>query len=495
MRPVAVQSHNKCTRGFPVALVSCFLRKGQLTQEEVTMNWASTQPAEKHAENNFAVTLGFERRGPIGQKVATATRVLILAVLSLLPLIVAHPAHATNETVLYSFTGANGDGYYPASALIMDSAGNLYGTTVFGGANGDGTVFKLSPGGVETILHNFTGTNGDGNDPYGGLVMDGAGNLYGVTVLGGKNNTGTVFTISPLGREKVLYSFGKKKDDGASPNAALIMDSAGNFYGTTVGGGLNGCSLGCGTVFKVSPTGRETVLYRFGKTNNDGIWPDASLIMDSDGNLYGSTSKGGANDKGTIFKLSPDRVETVLDSFTGENGDGANPVAGLIMDSAGNLYGTTSNGGKSICDDGCGTVFKLSPSGAETILYSFRGRNRFGASPEGSLIMDSAGNLYGTTFNGGSKYCSEIGCGTVFSLSSNGGAETIIHRFTGYTKGDGSNPSGALLMDGAGNLYGTTQGGGATGGGSVFKIKPAQARAQNKVATPGSPAAVTSVLH
>ena len=434
------------------------------------MHRAPTRSVEKHPRNNSAVAPAFGRQGPLGQWRASATRVLILAVLSSLLLIVAHPAHAASETVLYSFTGANGDGYYPASALIMDSAGNLYGTTVYGGANGDGTVFKLSPSGAETVLHSFTGTNGDGNDPYGGLVMDGAGNLYGVTVFGGKNNAGTVFKISPRGRERVLYSFGNKKGDGASPDAALIMDGAGNFYGTTGGGGLNNCSLGCGTVFEVSPTGRETVLYRFGNTNNDGFWPDASLIMDSDGNLYGTTSKGGANGEGTIFKLSPSGVETVLYSFTGTNGDGANPVAGLIMDSAGNFYGTTSNGGDSVCDDGCGTVFKLSPSGAETILYSFTGRDRFGASPQGALIMDSAGNLYGTTLNGGSNYCSEIGCGTVFRLSSNGGAEAIIHRFTGYTNGDGSNPSGALIMDNAGHLYGTTQGGGATGYGSVFKI-------------------------
>ena len=397
-----------------------------------------------------------------------SSRLLTLAFAVFGLLVTASPtAQAAPETILYSFTGANGDGYYPASSLIMDSAGNLYGTTVFGGESDYGTVFRLSSSGAETILHSFIGT--DGNDPYGGLVMDGAGNLYGVTVLGGKNNTGTVFTISERGREMVLHSFGKKKNDGASPNSALIIDNAGDFYGTTHGGGLNNCSLGCGTVFKMSPTGRETILYRFGKTNNDGFWPDATLIMDAEGNLYGTTSKGGANDEGTIFKLSPAGVETVLYSFTGANGDGANPVAGLVMDGAGNLYGTTSNGGSNSCDDGCGTVFELSASGIETILYSFPGRNGFGASPQGSLIMDNAGNLYGTTFNGGSDDCSGIGCGTVFKLSPSGD-ETILHAFTGYPDGDGSNPSGSLLLDNAGHLFGTTQGGGATGYGSVFQV-------------------------
>jgi uncharacterized repeat protein (TIGR03803 family) len=447
------------------------------------MHWAPTKFAEKHPRKSSAVAPAFGRQGSLRQKLASATQVLILAALFGPLLIGSQFAHGATETILYSFTGANGDGYYPAAAVIMDSAGNFYGTTVFGGANGDGTVFKLSPSGVETILHSFTGTNGDGNDPYGGLIMDSAGALYGVTVFGGKNNAGTVFRISPSGREKVVYAFGANASDGASPNSALIMDSAGNLYGTTVGGGGTYCSLGCGTVFKLSRSRKETILYRFGNNNSDGVWPSASLIMDSAGNLYGTTSKGGANGEGTIFKLSPSGAETILYNFTGANGDGANPVAGVIMDSAGNLYGTTSNGGNNICDDGCGTVFKLSPSGAETILHSFAGRDRFGASPEAGLIMDSAGNLYGTTLNGGSDSCSEIGCGTVFRLSSNGGAETILHRFTG-TNGDGANPSAGVIMDNAGNLYGTTQGGGATGYGSVFKVS--KARSKTEAATPGS---------
>ena len=435
------------------------------------MHSSPTKFVEKHPRKNSAVAPApaFERQSSLRQKLACATQVLMLAALSAPLFIGSQPALAATETVLYSFTGANGDGYYPAAAVVMDSAGNLYGTTVYGGANGDGTVFKLSPSGVETILHSFTGTNGDGSDPYGGLIMDSAENLYGVTVFGGKNNAGTVFRISPNGKEKILYTFGNKKSDGASPNAALVMDSAGNLYGTTFGGGGTYCSLGCGTVFKLSPSRKETILYRFGNTNNDGVWPSASLFMDSAGDLYGTTSKGGANGDGTIFELSPSGSETILYSFTGVNGDGANPVAGLIMDSEGNFYGTTSNGGDSICDDGCGTVFKFSQSGAETILYSFTGRDHFGASPEAGLVMDSVGNLYGTTLNGGSDYCSEIGCGTVFRLSSNGGAESTLHRFTGTT-GDGSNPSAGLIMDDAGNLYGTTQGGGATGYGSVFKV-------------------------
>ncbi len=354
-----------------------------------------------------------------------------------------------NETVLYSFTGTNGDGAQPTAGLIMDSAGNLYGTTQFGGVTscfsdrippGCGTVFKLDPSGNETVLHSFTGTNGDGANPAASLIMDSAGNLYGTTQFGGVTSCssgsfvppgcGTVFKLDPSGHETVLYSFTLTNGDGANPAASLIMDSAGNLYGTTQLGGITSGNcpnsgtnttapppVGCGTVFKLDPSEHETVLYSFTLTNGDGAQPVAGLIMDSAGNLYGTTPYGGVTSSsclvfvtgppippgcGTVFKLDPSGHETLLHSFTGTNGDGAQPVAGLIMDSAGNLYGTVAAS--------AGTVFRLEPSGHETVLHSFTG-SPDGEDPVAGVIMDSAGNLYGTTYGGGSA-----GDGTVFRL-------------------------------------------------------------------------------
>ncbi len=354
-----------------------------------------------------------------------------------------------NETVLYSFTGTNGDGAQPTAGLIMDSAGNLYGTTQFGGVTscfsdrippGCGTVFKLDPSGNETVLHSFTGTNGDGANPAASLIMDSAGNLYGTTQFGGVTSCssgsfvppgcGTVFKLDPSGHETVLYSFTLTNGDGANPAAGLIMDSAGNLYGTTQLGGITSGNcpnsgtnttapppVGCGTVFKLDPSEHETVLYSFTLTNGDGAQPVAGLIMDSAGNLYGTTPFGGVTSSsclvfvtgppippgcGTVFKLDPSGHETLLHSFTGTNGDGAQPVAGLIMDSAGNLYGTVAAS--------AGTVFRLEPSGHETVLHSFTG-SPDGEDPVAGVIMDSAGNLYGTTYGGGSA-----GDGTVFRL-------------------------------------------------------------------------------
>src|SRR5712692_396861 len=354
-----------------------------------------------------------------------------------------------NETVLYSFTGTNGDGAQPTAGLIMDSAGNLYGTTQFGGVTscfsdrippGCGTVFKLDPSGNETVLHSFTVTNGDGANPAASLIMDSAGNLYGTTQFGGVTSCssgsfvppgcGTVFKLDPSGHETVLYSSTLTNGDGANPAASLIMDSAGNLYGTTQLGGITSGNcpnsgtnttapppVGCGTVFKLDPSGHETMLYSFTLTNGDGAQPVAGLIMDSAGNLYGTTPDGGVTSSsclvfvtgppippgcGTVFKLDPSGHETLLHSFTGTNGDGAQPVAGLIMDSAGNLYGTVAAS--------AGTVFRLEPSGHETVLHSFTG-SPDGEDPVAGVIMDSAGNLYGTTYGGGSA-----GDGTVFRL-------------------------------------------------------------------------------
>ena len=384
---------------------------------------------------------------------------------------------AGNETVLHSFTGTNGDGANPDGGLIRDSAGNLYGTTLHGGATGNGAVFKVNSTGLETVVYSFTGTNGDGSQPQASLTLDAAGNLYGTTWLGGTSGGGTIFKLDPAANETVLFSFAGPNGDGLSPQSELIMDSAGNLYGTTPNGGatIGNCNQ-CGTIFKVDPrTGNETVVYRFTKTNGDGAFPQSGLIQDSAGNFYGTTDEGGAGGSptffnlGSVFKLDSAGNETTLYSFTQTNGDGANPRGGLVRDSAGNLYGTTQTGGSS--NGFYGTVFKLDPTGLETVLHSFTGGSG-DAYPEAGLILDSAGNLYGTASDdsGGS------GTGTVFKVTS-AGTETVLHAFTG--PGDGADPKDALIMDAKGNLYGTTYGGGVSTGlsgncpfgcGVVFKV-------------------------
>ncbi len=319
-------------------------------------------------------------------------------------------------------TAATGGG--PAAGLIADGKGNLYGTTEFGGAANDGVVFRLSPGGTETALHTFTGGN-DGSGPSG-LIADSSGNLYGTTTYGGafrcgdefSQQCGVVFKLSPSGTLTVLHSFMFLGGDGNSPFAGLIADGSGNLYGTTLDGGASASmfQLGCGTVFKVTPGGTETVLHSFTGGPSDGANPRAGLIADSSGNLYGTTEFGGASGPGcavgvgcgVVFKLSPGGTETVLHSFTGGS-DGGGPAAGLIADSSGNLYGTTGGGGAS----NAGVVFKLSPGGTETVLYSFKGGSD-GSGPSG-VITDSSGNLYGTTAFGGAS-----GQGVVFKLTGTG---------------------------------------------------------------------------
>jgi uncharacterized repeat protein (TIGR03803 family) len=291
--------------------------------------------------------------------------------------------------------------------------------------------------------------------------MDAAGNLYGTTVLGGTSGYGTVFKLSKTGKEKVLYTFTGL--NGQNPYDGLVRDAVGNLYGTTSNGGTSGY----GIVFKLSKTGRETVLHNFTGYPKDGEYSYAGLVRDAAGNLYGTTYRGGASDYGTVYKLSKTGKEKVLYSFTGA--DGALPYAGLLMDAAGNLYGTTSGGGTS----GYGTVFKLSKTGKEKVLYSFCPGGYpctdDGASPYAGLVMNPKGNFYGTTGSGGtSNY------GTVFKLSKTG-KERVLYSFCpgGYPCTDGDSPYlGSLLMDAKGNLYGTTSYGGGYGYGTVFKLTP-----------------------
>ena len=222
---------------------------------------------------------------------------------------------ATSETVLYSFAGSPSDGANPLAGLIADRAGNLYGTTGFGGSSDFGVVFKLAPNGTETVLHFFAGGPSDGRTPFfsGGLIVDPAGNLYGTTFGGGASDFGVVFMLAPNGTETMLHSFAGSPTDGASPQAGLIIDGAGNLYGTTANGGASDF----GVVFKLAPNGTETVLHSFAGGPSDGAGPVAGLIADSAGNLYGTTSGGGASGFGVVFKLAPDGTYTVLHTFAG----------------------------------------------------------------------------------------------------------------------------------------------------------------------------------
>ncbi len=361
-----------------------------------------------------------------------------------------------NITVLHSFSGGT-DGGNPFAGLLMDGNGNLYGTTEYGGAFNNGTAFKIDTSGNETVLHSFSG-GADGGVPLAGLITDGSGNLYGTSFRGGALHNGTVFKLDSSGNETVLYSFSGGAD-GGSPAAGLMKDSKGNLYGTA-GGGIDNCypyspqaPLYCGTVFKLDAYGNETVLHSF--TGPDGDDPQSVLVMDKNGNLYGTTYFGGTGDAGTVFKLDTGGNETVLYSLPPNSPptSTSNPAAGVLMDSNGNLYGTTwdfytTNG----------EVYKLDAGGNATVLHNL-GPGSFAV-----LIMDGQGNLYGTTLGGGA-----FGHGTVFKLDQ-AGNETILYNFSGGL--DGGLPYAGLIMDSAGNLYGTTFKGGAYGNGTVFKLSP-----------------------
>jgi uncharacterized repeat protein (TIGR03803 family) len=354
------------------------------------------------------------------------------------------------------------DGNAPFAGLVFDSAGNLYGTTALGGAytkpslQGDGTVFKVAPNGTETILHNFNGT--DGFYPFASLVIDSSGNLYGTTDGGGK-----VFELSPPTRtggswtDSILLSF--NGTNGAAPHDALLM-SGGNLYGTAQAGG----TYGFGTVFELTKSGSTwtpSVLYSFKGGLSDGATPlYTSLSMDTLGNLYGTTYKGGAYSADTVFELSPSGsswIESALYSFGGLT-DGQHPgslIIGTTPQTSGNLYGTTFTGGTS----GAGTLFELAPSGSESILHDFTG-GPDGGSPK-AVVMDSSGNMFGTTGAGGASLH-----GTVFEMSSTG-VYSVLHSFNGT---DGSDPLAGVIIDSSGNLYGTTSGCGTYNGGTVFKL-------------------------
>jgi uncharacterized repeat protein (TIGR03803 family) len=360
---------------------------------------------------------------------------------------------AGKEKVLYSFQYGS-DGAGSQAVVISDKTGALYGESVLGGggsacAYGCGTVFKLTPGKsgfTESVLYPFAGAPNDGALPYGGLLMTKSGALLGTTFQGGSSKTcghgcGTVFELTPSGSkysENVIHVFGNNTDaDG--PADQLVADSSGNLYGTSLfGGNVTGACKkgplglpGCGTVFKLTPSGStysESVIYRFAGSA-DGKYPRSSVLLGANGVLYGLTEQGGAkkgSENGTVFELTPKGSrysEKILYSFQGGS-DGADPddTPGLVAASGGGFYGTTVNGGgASACASGCGTIFKLSPSGSgytESVLYAFQGGTD-GEYPYGSVTVDGKGQLLGPTYYGGSGPCSfssNTGCGTIFSV-------------------------------------------------------------------------------
>jgi uncharacterized repeat protein (TIGR03803 family) len=387
-------------------------------------------------------------------------------------------AQAQTYKVLYRFTG-NRYTSGPIAGVIVDSAGNIYGTTQGGGSFNVGAVFRIDPQGKETVLHNFWG--GDGIYPNTRLIPSKDGSFYGTTDQGGApkggactHGCGTVFRLDSNGKLTVLYVF-KGGSDGREPSG-LTRDQQGKFYGTTsIGGNLNcdNYNPGCGVVFELKKTGEENALFTFDLT--DGTYPEG-LIRDDAGNLYGVAS-GGVNNYGVVYKVDPTGHETVLYNFT-DGTDGGVPEGPLLRDAAGNLYGETVFGGNlTACGGGqykgCGVVFKLDSASNETVLYTFTGQAD-GAYPNGGLTQDSVGNFYGAT--GDVIDGCGVNCGTIFKLDPSG-HETVLHTFSGGR--GGMNPFGGVTIDASGNLYGTTfQGGDLSCGyrgygcGLVFKLSP-----------------------
>ena len=338
---------------------------------------------------------------------------LTLAVVLLLGAVTILSAHAQTFTDLYNFTGSTGA--FPQAGLVRDAAGNLYGATRRGGSSNSGVIFKVDSSGTETVLYVFTGGT-DGKFPYGNLIRDAKGNLYGTTREGGTSTYGTVFKLDPKGVETVLYSFGGGAD-GCFPSGGLVSDAMGNFYGVTPECGASGD----GTVFELDKGGKETILHNFAGGTTDGAYPYyTGLLRDAKGNLYGVTFIGGITNNGVLYKLSKSGILTLLHSFAGGTSDGCFPYGTPAMDKRGNLVGTTQQCGAS----NFGTVYKVSKSGKETVRYNFAGATSDGAYPLAGVIWDKQGNLYGDTELGGAS-----NLGTVYELTK--GTITLLHSFSG----------------------------------------------------------------
>lgn len=390
-------------------------------------------------------------------------------------------AASAGETILYSFAGDE-DGEYADTGLVIDRAGNIYGTTIQGGTHASGTVFRLTPSGGHIVLYSFNG-GADGSEPYKGVTLDAAGNLYGTTVAGGDTSCdggcGVVYKLTKSDgtwTQSVIHAF-TGGADGSGAGSPLIFDKQGNIYGMTPAGGvMGGCfGMGCGVIFRLTPdaTGHWNfrVLHTF-TGGADGFGGSAGRLLIAHGHLYGVATSGGANGQGVAFELTPTRTgewkfKTIY-AFKVQP-DAGSPFGGLISDKFGDLYGTTYFGGA----NGLGSVYKLERHGTswnETVLYSFQGGSD-GDSPLSTLVFDSAGNLYGTTSVDGDPGCA---CGTIFRLSpgTNGRwTETVVHTFTGPA-GDGSFPYPGMVADSSGHFYGAARNGGMNDDGVIYKFVP-----------------------
>jgi uncharacterized repeat protein (TIGR03803 family) len=388
---------------------------------------------------------------------ALGARIIVLLAL----IIAAIAAPAQTFTSLHSFDSVD-DGSNPNyGSLVLGVNGNYYGVNTSAGPNGGaGTVFKITPSGTLTTLHTFCLLShcADGALPHAGLVRAADGNFYGTTTLGGANQNGTVFEITPKGTLSTLYSFCSKTScaDGNNALGGLVQGSDGNFYGTTAGGGANND----GTVFKIRPSGTLTTLHSF--DNTDGAEPAATLVQGSDGNFYGTTQAAGADNHGTVFKITPKGALTTLYNFCSQTGcgDGGTPLGALVQASNGKFYGTTQLNGTS----NEGVVYAITSAGTFTMLHSFDGAD--GVHPNGSLVQATDGKLYGTTSQGGTN-----NLGTVFKITLTG-TVTTLHSFDGT---DGSFLNAGVVQGPDGAFYGTSADGGTSGNcnggcGTVFKL-------------------------
>jgi uncharacterized repeat protein (TIGR03803 family) len=350
-------------------------------------------------------------------------------------------------STLVSFNGTNGAN--PSAGLVQGRDGNFYGTAVKGGANSNGVIFRMNPSGGLTVLVSFAMTNGA--SPISEMLQGSDGNLYGTAYAGGAGSYGTVFTMPTNGQLTTLASF--MGTNGIYPKGRLVQGLDGSVYGTTVLGGANSD----GTVFRLGTNSVLTLLTSF---DSAGFSPFAGMVQGSNGNFYGTTYQGGTNDFGTVFMITPGGMLTNLHYFPGGNG-GGNPYADLILGRDGCFYGTTYFGGTS----GHGTIFKMAYDGAITTLFSFGKTN--GAYPQARLLLGLDGALYGTTSDGGAfTNASGFGYGTIFKLTTNGALTTLVS----FNSINGAHPQGGLVQDREGNLYGTTPNGGASSNGTVFRL-------------------------
>jgi uncharacterized repeat protein (TIGR03803 family) len=383
-------------------------------------------------------------------------------------LISANSAQA-QYSVVYSFSGAPNDGAFANGELIQDAAGNLYGTTEAGGTDNWGTIFKIDSSGNETVLYSFSG-GPDGGRPLGGLLLDSEGNLYGTTNLAGKNGGGTVFELDTSNTLRTIFQFGLATT-GNGPRSRLVTDK-GDLYGVTTNGGIFNGQTRYGIIYKVTKGGTETVLYSF-TGGADGAFPQ-NLIRDPAGNLYGVAGSASSINAGTVWELDTNGVFSVLYAFTG-GADGGAPVGRLIRDANGNIHGVTLSGGDPTCN--CGVVFRIDTNGNETVVHKFFGHGG-GAQPLAGLL-DVGGTLYGTTAGGGDRACDSGGCGVLYQIGKTG-KYSILHRFAGSAGGDGdTNVFGGLALGTDGGIYGATWYGGTGtctivhhGCGTIFKYTP-----------------------